>query len=212
MKKIDFTQYETKDAFLKAFPIENGSLNLQNKGITDRDLTHILKLLGTEPNLKWLSLYNNQLTTISDKAFNGLTNLKWLYLSDNQLTTISDKAFNGLTNLEWLSLSDNQLTTISDKAFNGLTNLEWLSLSDNKITTLPSSLNKALPNCEICKDGNVVWVDDVATQETAKQEPIECGNCMDEIKNKITNIELAISKLQEDKEVLKKALQIMINN
>ena len=164
MKKIDFTQYETKDAFLKAFPIENGSLNLQNKGITDRDLTHILKLLGTEPNLKWLSLYNNQLTTISDKAFNGLTNL------------------------------------------------EWLSLSDNKITTLPSSLNKALPNCEICKDGNVVWVDDVATQETAKQEPIECGNCMDEIKNKITNIELAISKLQEDKEVLKKALQIMINN
>ena len=188
MKKIDFTQYETKDAFLKAFPIENGSLNLQNKGITDRDLTHILKLLGTEPNLKWLSLSDNQLTTISDKAFNGLTNLKWLYLSDNQLTTISDKAFNGLTNLE------------------------WLSLSDNKITTLPSSLNKALPNCEICKDGNVVWVDDVATQETAKQEPIECGNCMDEIKNKITNIELAISKLQEDKEVLKKALQIMINN
>lgn len=44
--------------------------------------------------------------------------------------------------------------------------------------------------------------------DTVKQAPVECGNCINEIKNK----KLEISKLQEDKEVLQKALEIMDNN
>lgn len=210
MEKIDFIQYTTKDTFLKAFPIKNGKLDLENKGITDADLTHILKLLGEEPNLKWLYLNYNQLTSISANAFIGLTNLKELSLSNNQITTLSDNTFGGLTNLEWLYLNHNQITTLSANTFGGLTNLQELGLNYNQFPTLPN-LRKALPNCRIYKDHNVVWVDE-AKQETVKQAPVECGNCINEIKNKITNIELEISKLQEDKEVLQKALQIMINN
>src|SRR3972149_10153392 len=59
-------------------------------------------------NLQYLSLYNNQLTTVPD--FN-LPSLQYLSLSFNQLTTVPD--FN-LPRLQYISLDNNQLTTVPD--------------------------------------------------------------------------------------------------
>ena len=43
MQKINFTQYKTKEDFLKDFPIIDGSLNLINNQINDDDLIKIME-------------------------------------------------------------------------------------------------------------------------------------------------------------------------
>ncbi len=88
------------------------------------------------PNIKTvqsLYLYNNQLTTIQQNAFAGLTNLEFLELNNNQLTTIPTKAFAGLASLKLLYFGNNQLSTIQPNAFAGLTKLEALELENNKL-------------------------------------------------------------------------------
>jgi Leucine-rich repeat (LRR) protein len=105
---------------------------------------------STLPNLKLLSLSNNQLTgTIPD--FNALPDLQTLKLSSNQLTgAIPD--FSALPKLQWLVLSFNQLTgAIPD--FSALPNLEWLRLSSNQLTSAIPDFS-ALPNLQTIELSN----------------------------------------------------------
>ncbi|XP_056005693.1 slit homolog 2 protein-like isoform X2 [Ostrea edulis] len=95
-----------------------------------------------------LHLYNNQLTTIGNGAFEGLSNLQTLYLFSNQLTTIGNGAFEGLSNLQTLILGYNQLTTIENGAFEGLSNLQELNLGYNQLTTIENGAFEGLSNLQ----------------------------------------------------------------
>ncbi|XP_056005694.1 slit homolog 2 protein-like isoform X3 [Ostrea edulis] len=95
-----------------------------------------------------LHLYNNQLTTIGNGAFEGLSNLQTLYLFSNQLTTIGNGAFEGLSNLQTLILGYNQLTTIENGAFEGLSNLQELFLDNNQLTTIENGAFEGLSNLQ----------------------------------------------------------------
>ncbi|XP_065185713.1 adhesion G-protein coupled receptor G7-like [Sycon ciliatum] len=101
---------------------------------------------GIPTNTQKLWLHHNQITTLSNGSFSGLTNLRSLWLYNNQIRTLSPGVFTGLTNLRWLSLSSNQITTLSTGLFTGLTNLRTLSLFDNQITTLSTGLFTDLTN------------------------------------------------------------------
>jgi len=192
---MNFTQYKTKEAFLKDYPItfpniDNvGMLDLSNKGITDDDLKHIVELLGNELSLKYLFLYNNQLTEIHPNTFKGLSSLvrldlsynkisyihpdtfkglgslKWLNLAGNQLTEIHPDTFKSLSSLKWLNLRDNQLTEIHPDTFKGLSSLELLYLYDNQLTQLHKSITEMLPDCSIYTNDNIEWVDDMAEEK-----------------------------------------------
>ncbi|MEG7522027.1 MAG: leucine-rich repeat domain-containing protein [Chromatiales bacterium] len=70
-----------------------------------------------------LSLYNNQMETIPDDAFNGLKQLKTLCLCSNPLKTVNASWCSQMPALEMLQLQNNQLETIQDGAFNGLNQL-----------------------------------------------------------------------------------------
>ena len=145
---MNFTQYKTKEAFLRKYPIENGQLNLSNKGITDDDLKHIVELLGNELSVEVLSLYNNQLTEIHPDTFKGISSLERLYLDNNKLTTIHPDTFKGLSSLKWLSLPYNQLTTIHPDTFKGLSSLKWLSLPYNQLTEIHPDTFKGISSLE----------------------------------------------------------------
>jgi Leucine-rich repeat (LRR) protein len=116
MQKKDFTQYKTKEDFLKDFPIRDGALHLCYKQINDDDLKHILELIGEEPSLEVLSLDSNELTTLPVGAFEGLSSLKRLYLSSNQLTTLPKSLKSILPNCN--IIKDDKCIFVDDVASN----------------------------------------------------------------------------------------------
>ena len=80
--------------------------------------------------LKWLNLYDNQITDLTPLAF--LTNLNTLYLHYNQIVDITP--LNQLNNLETLDLYGNQIVDIAP--LQQLINLNRLTLHDNQIVDL----------------------------------------------------------------------------
>ena len=86
--------------------------------------------LGYATNLDYLSLWNNQITSITPLA--GLTKLRVLDLGANQVTDITPVA--NLTKLISLQLPGNQITSAAPVA--GLTSLVNLNLANNEITSL----------------------------------------------------------------------------
>lgn len=83
------------------------------------------------PNLVFLDLGDNQLTTIRAEDLHHLTNLKQLKLDGNQLQTIQHDAFHTLTSLRRLVLARNWLKDVG-----GLPNLTELDVSFNKLRTV----------------------------------------------------------------------------
>jgi hypothetical protein len=67
-----------------------------------------------------------------------LTNLKFLSISNNELTSLPDSIGN-LINLTHLSIDNNNLTSLPDSIGN-LINLEMLSIYNNNLTNLPKNI------------------------------------------------------------------------
>jgi Leucine-rich repeat (LRR) protein len=59
--------------------------------------------------------------------------LIWLNLRDNQITSIENGYFNGLSSLERLDLDSNQITSIESGDFDGLSSLNSMNLNYNCI-------------------------------------------------------------------------------
>ena len=108
--------------------------------------THLESITGT------LDLSQASITELQADDFSGLSNLSALNLEGNQLTTLPDGTFSGLSGLSghsklnWLNLSDNQLTTLPQGIFSELSNLFTLNLSDNQLPTLPQGIFSGLSN------------------------------------------------------------------
>jgi uncharacterized protein YjbI with pentapeptide repeats len=69
--------------------------------------------LQTLENLQYISLSNNQITSLELGDFEGLNNLQYLHLTGNHVTNIADRNFNGLNKLEWLILAGNDITQLN---------------------------------------------------------------------------------------------------
>jgi hypothetical protein len=87
------------------------------------------------PNLKLVSLQENEITNIGAKAFVRLPHLRMLYLGYNRITTIDDDAFYGLDELEVLNLFQNSIVTLNVNIFAGLRSLKKIFLNKNELTT-----------------------------------------------------------------------------
>jgi Leucine-rich repeat (LRR) protein len=84
-------------------------------------------------------LNNNQLTTLSDGVFSGLTNLNYLYLQNNQLSDLSGDAFIGINPNISIYLENNTLHDLSDDV---ITNYgSKLQLNNNCFSSRDSSAN-----------------------------------------------------------------------
>ena len=112
------------------------SLAKTNVQLTKADLEKVTRL----------HLADNQLTEMP-KELEKLTQLKYLYIYDNQLTDL--KGLEKLTQLEELFLDGNQLSDL--KGLEKLTQLKVLNLKGNPDLTKAQidELKKALPNCKI---------------------------------------------------------------
>ncbi|KAJ7994445.1 hypothetical protein DPEC_G00249340 [Dallia pectoralis] len=109
------------------------------------------------PELKSLSLEGNDITTLPMGAFNGIPNLEWINLGKNKLTTagIDPQAFKGLkflsrlyldnnflelvptdlpTTLQELKINENKIRGIDENSFEGLNDLLTLELEGNVLS------------------------------------------------------------------------------
>ncbi|CAD7081483.1 unnamed protein product [Hermetia illucens] len=148
--------------------------------ILDVSYNHFVLLpangFGVLRRLKHLTLNNNEISMVADKALSGLKNLQVLnlssnkivalpselftdpsqaiqeiYLQNNSISVLSPKLFSNLEQLQALDLSLNQITStwIDRNTFVGLIRLVLLNLSHNKITKLEPEIFSDLYTLQI---------------------------------------------------------------
>jgi Leucine-rich repeat (LRR) protein len=86
------------------------------------------------------NLGGNELSSVPEGLFHGLSNLSSMYVSplfnlfdlmisflaNNQLTSVPEVLFHGLSNLQIIAMNDNQLSALPDNIFCGLPHLKNL--------------------------------------------------------------------------------------
>eukprot|EP00475_Leptophrys_vorax_P038043 TRINITY_DN6633_c0_g1_i7.p1 TRINITY_DN6633_c0_g1~~TRINITY_DN6633_c0_g1_i7.p1 ORF type:complete len:303 (-),score=55.72 TRINITY_DN6633_c0_g1_i7:106-993(-) len=91
------------------------------------------------------NLRANQLSSLPEGIFQGLTSLQEINLSYNQLAAVSEQLFQGLSQLQSLDLSYNQLSSLPGELLSGLSELRELRLQQNKLDQLPTAFLKDCP-------------------------------------------------------------------
>lgn len=86
--------------------------------------------------LEFLSLTNNNISSVAANAFANLPLLETLKLDNNQIAKLPDDVFQKSENLKMLHLRGNILNVINSKVFEGLSSLELLDLRNNHIEYL----------------------------------------------------------------------------
>ena len=114
----------------------NNSLELDLSGL---GLCDIPPWIGELRNLKVLSLYMNQLTSVPREIVN-LKKLIALYLDGNKLITVP-REFGNLSNLKRLYLHNNQLTDIPNE-IGKLASLEVCYIQDNNLEKIPKDISE----------------------------------------------------------------------
>ncbi|XP_043474462.1 toll-like receptor 7 [Leptopilina heterotoma] len=99
------------------------------------------------PNLKYLSLANCEISTISCNAFLSNQKLVYLDVSENKIEQISDKLFLDTPALESLNLNNNKLKNVPN--FRSLSNLKKLYINNNEIENVDQDSFSNLENLQI---------------------------------------------------------------
>jgi Leucine-rich repeat (LRR) protein len=89
------------------------------------------------PNLRNLSLQNNEMVLIENYIFSDLHSLEELHLENNYIVAIGAYAFGDLFNLVALFLSHNQLTEYDSEWFGNNPRLAEIYLDRNFVTKIP---------------------------------------------------------------------------
>lgn len=106
-----------------------------------------LQALTYLPNLKFLSMRNNRLATISPTLFDNLPTLQKLDLSDNQIKSLP--TWSTQKSLRQLYLNGNKIESLDDLSLEEARSLELLFLKNNSISKIKVISLKNLPNSDV---------------------------------------------------------------
>ncbi|XP_018412041.1 PREDICTED: leucine-rich repeat-containing protein 19 [Nanorana parkeri] len=109
-------------------------LNLAQNNISSDKLTE--EALKQYPNLTELNLSSNNIKTLSNAIFSGLTKLEVLVLKENGITTVEVLVFQGLEFLRILDLSYNEIIELPTNILQPFKQLQELNLQNNSMTNL----------------------------------------------------------------------------
>ena len=154
-------------------------------------------------NLRFLSLFKNDLATLPSDVFSGLSNLRFVSVDSNLvMRTLPAGVFSGLSNLETLSLSNNVLAVLPADVFNGLSSLSHLDLSGN--TGAPFTLTLMLErtdNTDLTATGPatvVVKVAQGAPFDMTVGLSAENGTLTDKDEKEITEVTILRGNIQSE--------------
>lgn len=88
------------------------------------------------PGLTALHLSNNQLQALRSKQFSQLTRLTKLYLGFNEISSISEGAFDGLHQLDVLDVNSNFIMALNSQQLIGIEQITTLNLYNNEIQSI----------------------------------------------------------------------------
>lgn len=115
------------------------------------------------PKVSFLSLKFNQINSLPGGVFTNVQdNLERLYLSNNNIQSISARAFSGLRKLTDLNLSNNNITTLDDTTFLYLERLKMIDLSNTNITCFSDLLLNTLI------EDVMIWINNIPLNDTCK--------------------------------------------
>ena len=132
-----------------------------------KDITYLslsCNFLKTIPNsifieqLKYLYLYSNNLTSISDNLGKSI-NLKELHLNNNRLKTIP-RSIGQLKNLRTLYLNNNQIETLPD-TIGQLIQIKFIGLSDNLLSSIPNTFGNLKQLRNLFIEHNQLQIEDI---------------------------------------------------
>lgn len=145
----DLSLYRNKIATFEENPFLSvtvgSTLGLQNNAI--QAITG--KLFGDSQtsSIYNLELSNNQIQSIHDDAFKGVTRISYVYLTNNKLTVFPSKPLKN-PNPSGLYLQNNQIAFIAPGGLDTFTNLQYLDLQQNQITHLRTNLFQKQTNLQ----------------------------------------------------------------
>ena len=105
--------------------------------------------------IQTIDLSENNLASLHQNLFTGLTSLLNIILGSNNLNVIERTLFKDLRNIKTIKLDNNELHSIPNGLFNSLNTLELLSLSGNNIEKIeenPFPKDSALQNLYLDKN------------------------------------------------------------
>ncbi len=145
---IEFMYTSLTDDSLPAF----GQMsNEYNESIIVRLQTNLINNLpgfaygfNPEKNVSNLSMNNNQIVTVSSRAFAGMTKLFSLYLNANKIAKILNGTFESCGRLQILKLSQNNISLIEEGTFTSLASLVDLDIQGNKLRHLETGVFRGL--------------------------------------------------------------------
>ncbi len=136
-----------KVALLRSNGLWNIEISIQD--LLDNPATRHLLTLANEYGKVVIILRNLFITSLNGlNAVPGIDRVEWLSLSENQLTTLSVGAFANMPQLQRLSLANNKLTELTPGAFASLPQLQRLYLYNNQLTTVAADTFAQLPHLE----------------------------------------------------------------
>jgi len=110
--------------------------------------------LSSLTNLKFLSLLDGNLGSVSATNFAGLDVLSSLYLDRCHITTLEPGSFSNLSSLNHLSMEFNNFTHVPAKTFVNLPALVRLNMGGGSIETVGDNFEDANPNIQILLHDN----------------------------------------------------------
>lgn len=104
----------------------------------DNFLTFNDDLAGFTTQMKFLDIYNSNITVLQTRSFQQTPYLSHLYLRNDSLTEIEPAAFEGLKRIKLVDLSHNLIQTVPVEAFK-YTKINRLSLEGNTLLKIPEN-------------------------------------------------------------------------
>lgn len=119
-----------------SFPYDTSKLRIEKTAIK-KIPSEAFKYL---PNLEFLWMSFNELSSVNVDSFRGLNSLEELRLDGNSLTAFPWESLKYMPNLKLLDLHSNKLSSVPTEAAKYIRPLTYLDLSSNNLLTMPSEV------------------------------------------------------------------------
>ena len=150
LTKTSFRNYKSGDfnrESLIAYFLDKNLKEKENSILTLNVFSLDIDILNqTSIDMKKSYSFEQKITQIDQKAFDGLISLTDLNFSGNQIKILDPTIFNGLFNLKNINFNNNLIEKIDSSIFNGLTCLKTIKFGGNLIKELHESTFNGL-NC-----------------------------------------------------------------